>query len=78
MPVIDVYSMGTSALACMGVRANGMTTGMIGAGLAPPPPVAMVPPTPPLGVVPMELDEKINFVYFAILYIVVCKFEFNC
>ena len=48
--------MGTDVLACPGVRANGMTAGMIVAGLATPPPVATVPPPLPLGAVTVEVD----------------------
>ena len=63
--------MGTAALACLGFRANVMTAGMLGTILTPLPPVATFPPPPPLGVVPVEVDEEIDLVYLPILYIVV-------
>ena len=44
--------MGTTALACPGVRANMMIAGGIGAGLTPPPPSANVTDPTPLGEVP--------------------------
>ena len=43
-PVVDVYSVRTVALACMGVRENRIISGMIGAGLNPSPPPAYVLP----------------------------------
>ena len=59
MPVVEVYLMGTAALACLGVRVNRMTVGMFGTVLTTPPPTPPGPvPTPhPLGVVPAEVYE---------------------
>ena len=53
-------------MACPGVRANGMTAGIISAGLNPP--AAPVPPPPPLGVVPEGVDDEVDLVDLAILY----------
>ena len=50
-----------------------MTSRILGAGFNPTPPVATVPPFPPLEVVPVEVDEEIGLVYFEILYIVVLE-----
>ena len=44
--------MGTTALACPGVRANMMIARVIGAGLTPPPPFATITDPTPLGAVP--------------------------
>ena len=44
-----------------------MTAGILGAGLTPPPPVGTVPPLPPLGAVPVEVDKEIDLVEVAIL-----------
>ena len=49
--------MRNSALACPGVRAIGMTAGMIGDGLTPNPPASTIPPRPSLGAVPEEVDD---------------------
>ena len=51
--------MGTAALACSGVRVNRMISGMIGAGLTPPPLDSLVPNPPPLGAVPEETDDGV-------------------
>ena len=57
MPVVDVQLTRNVALACTGVRANGVNSGMICAGLTPPPIFVTVTPPPPLGVVPVEVDR---------------------
>ena len=49
--------MGTIVLACPGVRANGVTAGILGAGLTPPPPFVTVTPPPSLGPMMVEVDE---------------------
>ena len=61
--------MGTAALACSGVRVNRMISGMIGAGLTPPPPDVHVPDLPPLGAVREETDDDVvDVVDLAILF----------
>ena len=47
-----------------------MTAGILGAGLTPPPPVGTVPPLPPLGAVPVEVDKEIDLVDLSILIVV--------
>ena len=62
--------MGPAILAFMGFRANGITGGIVGAGLTPNPPVGTFPLPPPMGDVPVELYKEIDFVYLAILSVV--------
>ena len=49
--------MGIATLACLVVRANGMTAGMLGSGLTPPHPIGTVPPPTPLGSVTVNVYE---------------------
>ena len=60
--------MGAVSLACTGVRANRMITGMIGAGFNPPPPAPNFPPPSSLVSVPEEADYVFDLVDLAILF----------
>ena len=63
--------MGTDALACPGVRENGIAAGTFGARLdTPPPPAGTVPPPPPMSVVPLSVEEAMDLVDLAILSVV--------
>ena len=67
--------MGTDALACPGVRENGIAAGTFGARLDPPPPPdGTVPPPPPMPVVPVAIEEAMDLVEVAILSVQVYGF----
>ena len=70
LPVVGLYSIGTASLACPGVSANGMTTGILCAELGAPPPSGTFPPPPPLAVMPVVVQATMDLVYLAILMVV--------
>ena len=60
--------MGTAALACPVIRADGMGAGTFGARFTPPPPSpGTVPPPPPMEIMPVDVEEDMDLVDLAIL-----------
>ena len=62
--------MWTGELACPGVRVNVTADGTFRAVWAPPPPAGTVPPSPPMAVVPVAVEEDMNMVDLVILRVV--------